>query len=346
MTNPDGQADGKWHSGVAALSKRHTQQKRIAVTGGAGFLGSHLCEELLKLGHSVVCVDDFSTGRIDNINHLIQAPRFSLQTHDIRQDFDLDIDAIFNFASPASPPAYQADPIGTTKTNVFGTLNCLDIAMRHGATIVQASTSEVYGDPIISPQQETYFGNVNTIGPRACYDEGKRCAETLIFDYARMHGVNIKVGRIFNTYGPRMRPDDGRVVSNFIVQALTNQDLTIYGSGAQTRSFCYVDDLIAGFLKLFASPVEVTGPINIGNPSEFTVLELAEKVIRLTNSRSRIIHLAAAIDDPQQRRPDITRAATELDWQPTTSVDDGLRRAIEYFDRELVRDILVAEAVH
>ncbi len=319
-----------------SISPKRSQQRRVAaVTGGAGFLGSHLCEELLKLDHEVICVDDFSTGRLENIQHLVSTPGFKLKNHDVRAPFDLKVDAFFNFASPASPPAYQADPVGTTKTNVLGTLNGLEIAKKNGAIFVQASTSEVYGDPVISPQVETYFGNVNTIGPRACYDEGKRCAESLIFDYARCYGVTIKVGRIFNTYGPRMRPDDGRVVSNFIVQALTNQDITVYGSGNQTRSFCYVDDLIGGFLKLYQSSMGVTGPINIGNPSEFTVLELAEKIIALTNSSSRIIHLPSAVDDPQQRRPDIRKAEREIGWKPSTSVDHGLKRTIAYFEREL-----------
>jgi UDP-glucuronate decarboxylase len=308
---------------------------KILVAGGAGFLGSHLCERLLAIGHEVICIDDLSTGRIENIKHLFDLPTFTFRHHDIRTPLYHKVDAIFNFASPASPPDYQADPVGTLMTNVLGTRNLLELARRRHATIVQASTSEVYGDPLISPQNEDYLGNVSTTGPRACYDEGKRCAETLYFDYRRLHGTQIKVGRIFNTYGPRMRLDDGRVVSNFVVQALRNAPITIYGSGKQTRSFCYVDDLLGGFLKFFASNPDITGPINLGNPTELTVIELAERIIHLTNSKSPIVHMDAAVDDPQQRRPDIRRAADQLDWRPTVDIESGLILTIAYFDRAL-----------
>ena len=314
--------------------KSHTIGKML-VTGGAGFLGSHLCETLLASGYEVTCADNLSTGRMENIEHLLDLPGFTFISHDVRTPLHTEVDAIFNFASPASPPAYQADPIGTVFTNIQGARNTLELAQRHGAIIIQASTSEVYGDPSISPQVESYLGNVNTIGPRACYDEGKRCAETLFFDHARLFGTRIKVGRIFNTYGPRMRLDDGRVISNFIVQALRNSPITIYGSGLQTRSFCYVDDLIDGFIRLFSSPEAVTGPVNLGNPTELTMIELAERIIRLTNSSSEIIHLPAAIDDPQQRRPDISRASALLDWRPRIGIEDGLILTIAYFDQAL-----------
>ncbi|ANM02235.1 NAD-dependent epimerase/dehydratase family protein [Rhizobium phaseoli] len=307
------------------------------VNGGAGFLGSHLCERLLLRGHSVICLDNFSTGRRVNVDHLQSNPRFRIIEHDVRQPFDIAASLIFNFASPASPPDYQRDPVGTLLTNVLGAVNTLDCARKTDAIVVQSSTSEVYGDPTQSPQRETYCGNVNPIGPRACYDEGKRSAETLFFDYHRTYGLDIKVGRIFNTYGPRMRLDDGRVVSNFIVQALRNADLTIYGDGQQTRSFCYVDDLVEGFLRFSAAGSACHGPINLGNPGEFTVRRLAEIIRDLTNSRSRIVHLPAVVDDPRQRRPDISRAMTELGWQPQIELEAGLARTVEYFDGLLAR---------
>ncbi|ANL70121.1 NAD-dependent epimerase/dehydratase family protein [Rhizobium phaseoli] len=307
------------------------------VNGGAGFLGSHLCERLLLRGHSVICLDNFSTGRRVNVDHLQSNPRFRIIEHDVRQPFDIAASLIFNFASPASPPDYQRDPVGTLLTNVLGAVNTLDCARKTDAIVVQSSTSEVYGDPTQSPQRETYCGNVNPIGPRACYDEGKRSAETLFFDYHRTYGLDIKVGRIFNTYGPRMRLDDGRVVSNFIVQALRNADMTIYGDGQQTRSFCYVDDLVEGFLRFSAAGSACHGPINLGNPGEFTVRRLAEIIRDLTNSRSRIVHLPAVVDDPRQRRPDITRAMTELGWQPQIALEAGLARTVEYFDGLLAR---------
>jgi UDP-glucuronate decarboxylase len=316
-------------------SIKSSNVRKILVAGGAGFLGSHLCEMLLAAHYEVICVDDLSTGRFENIKHLLEFPHFTFRRHDIRTPLNVKVDAIFNFACPASPPAYQADPVGTFLTNILGSRNLLELARRRNAIIVQASTSEVYGDPLVSPQREDYLGNVSTTGPRACYDEGKRGAETLFFDYARQYGVKIKVGRIFNTYGPRMRPDDGRVVSNFIVQALQNAPITVYGSGMQTRSFCYVDDLIIGFMNLFSTGDDVTGPINLGNPTELTVLELAERIIRLTNSKSRIMHLDAAIDDPKQRRPDIGRAAEMLGWHPHFDIEDGLAATIAYFDGAL-----------
>ncbi len=320
---------------IAFPPGRGRRVQRILVAGGAGFLGSHLCETLLKAHYHVTCIDSLSTGRLENIKPFLDHPQFTFRHHDIRTSLSLKVDAIFNFACPASPPAYQADPVGTMMTNVIGTRNLLELARRRKAVLVQASTSEVYGDPLVSPQKEDYLGNVSTTGPRACYDEGKRSAETLIFDYARQYGVRIKVGRIFNTYGPRMRPDDGRVVSNFIVQALRNAPITIYGSGSQTRSFCYVDDLIGGFMRLFGTDDAVTGPINLGNPSEFTVLELARMIVAMTGSKSRIVHLPAAVDDPQQRRPDITRAGEQLGWRPEIDVRDGLLATIAYFDAAL-----------
>ncbi|HEV7309037.1 UDP-glucuronic acid decarboxylase family protein [Ensifer sp.] len=321
--------------------------RRVLVTGGSGFLGSHLCERLLSLGHTVVCIDNFSTGRRENLAHLTHNPHLHIIDHDVRKPYLIDADVIFNFASPASPPDYQADPVGTLMTNVLGALHALENARATGATVVQSSTSEVYGDPLLSPQRESYFGNVNTIGPRACYDEGKRSAETLFFDYHRTHGVKIKVARIFNTYGPRMRPDDGRVISNFVVQALLGKELTIYGDGQQTRSFCYADDLIDGFLRLSVSPETCTGPINLGNPGEFTVLELAQMVLALTGSRSRIVHQAAAVDDPRQRRPDIAQAHAELAWEPKIKLSQGLERTIAYFDERLSADsrVMAGEAV-
>nr|WP_246748558.1 UDP-glucuronic acid decarboxylase family protein [Rhizobium setariae] len=291
----------------------------------------------MELGHEVICIDNLSTGRIDNVRHLLDLEGFTFRKHDIRNPLHQKVDAIYNFASPASPPAYQADPIGTLMTNIMGTKNLLDLARRRNAIIIQASTSEVYGDPLISPQKEDYLGNVSTTGPRACYDEGKRCAETLYFDYARLYGVKIKVARIFNTYGPRMRLDDGRVVSNFMVQALSNAPITIYGTGLQTRSFCYVDDLIGGFLKFLSTAPDVTGPINLGNPTELTMIDLAERIIRLTGSKSEIVHMPPAVDDPQQRRPDISRAAAMLDWRPSIDIETGLSATAAYFGSALSR---------
>ena len=304
---------------------------RILVTGGAGFLGSHLCERLLKEGNDVLCVDNFFTGRKDNIAHLMGNPNFEMMRHDITFPLYVEVDQIYNLACPASPVHYQFDPVQTTKTSVIGAINMLGLAKRIGAKILQASTSEVYGDPTVHPQTEDYRGNVNPLGPRACYDEGKRCAETLFFDYHRQHHTHIKVVRIFNTYGPRMHPNDGRVVSNFIVQALRNQDITLYGDGSQTRAFCFADDLIEGFIRLMATGPEITGPINIGNPHEIPVRELAERVIALTNSESRIVHRPLPQDDPLQRCPDITLAKATLGWQPTVALNDGLVRTIDYF---------------
>lgn len=308
------------------------QSKRILVTGGAGFLGSHLCERLVAQGHDVLCVDNYFTGRRANVAHLLNSPGFELMRHDVTFPLYVEVDEIYNLACPASPIHYQFDPVQTTKTSVHGAINMLGLAKRVRAKIFQASTSEVYGDPHQHPQTEDYWGNVNPIGPRSCYDEGKRCAETLCFDYHRQHGVRIKVVRIFNTYGPRMHPNDGRVVSNFIVQALQGKPITIYGEGSQTRSFCYVDDLIGGFLKLMASPDDVTGPINIGNPGEFTILQLAEKVLELTGSKSVIERRPLPENDPMQRRPDITRAKALLDWEPTIPLEQELVKTIAYFD--------------
>jgi UDP-glucuronate decarboxylase len=306
-------------------------RKRILVTGGAGFLGSHLCERLLARGDEVICVDNYFTGSRDNIAHLFTHPHFEVIRHDICFPLYLEVDEIFNLACPASPIHYQYDPVQTVKTSVHGAINVLGLAKRVQAKIFQASTSEVYGDPAVHPQPEEYWGNVNPIGPRACYDEGKRCAETLFFDYHRQYGVDIRVVRIFNTYGPRMNPQDGRVVSNFIVQALQGKPITIYGDGSQTRSFCYVDDLIEGFLKLMDAPDGVTGPINIGNPGEFTIRQLAEIVIEMTGSRSEIVQMPLPQDDPLQRRPDITKARDVLGWQPTIPLRQGLERTIDYF---------------
>ena len=308
-------------------------RKRILVTGGAGFLGSHLCERLLNEGNDVLCVDNYFTGRKDNIAHLLGNPNFELMRHDITFPLYIEVDQIFNLACPASPIHYQFDPVQTTKTSVIGAINMLGLAKRVGAKIMQASTSEVYGDPTVHPQTEEYRGNVNPLGPRACYDEGKRCAETLFFDYHRQHKTQIKVVRIFNTYGPRMHPNDGRVVSNFIVQALQGQDITIYGDGSQTRAFCYVDDLIDGFIRIMATGPEVTGPINIGNPHEIPVRELAERVIRLTGSTSKIVHRPLPQDDPLQRCPDISLARSGLGWEPRVPLDEGLTRAIAYFGK-------------
>ena len=305
--------------------------KRILITGGAGFLGSHLCERLLKEGHDVLCVDNFYTSTRQNITHLLKHPNFELMRHDITFPLFVEVDQIYNMACPASPIHYQRDPVQTTKTNVHGAINMLGLAKRTGARILQASTSEVYGDPEQHPQTEHYWGHVNPIGIRSCYDEGKRCAETLFFDYRRQHGTRIKVARIFNTYGPKMLPDDGRVVSNFIVQALKSSNITIYGDGEQSRSFCYVDDLIDGLIKLMNSKEQLTGPINLGNPGEFTIKELAEKVIKMTSSTSRIIHAALPPDDPTQRKPEITQAKAKLAWDPQITLDEGLKPTIEYF---------------
>ena len=310
-------------------------RKRILVTGGAGFLGSHLCERLLADGHDVICVDNFFTGTKDNITHLLDNPYFELLRHDVTFPLYVEVDEIYNLACPASPIHYQFDPVQTTKTSVHGAINMLGLAKRIKAKIFQASTSEVYGDPDIHPQPEHYWGNVNPIGPRSCYDEGKRCAETLFFDYRRQHGLRIKVARIFNTYGPRMHPNDGRVVSNFVVQALRNQPITIYGDGTQSRSFCYVDDLIDGFIRLMNSPDDLAGPVNLGNPGEFTMIELAETVRDLTGSRSALIHQPLPQDDPRQRQPDITLAKAQLGWEPKIRLRDGLEPTIDYFDNLL-----------
>jgi UDP-glucuronate decarboxylase len=309
--------------------------KKVLVTGGAGFIGSHLCERLLAEGCDVLCVDNYFTGMKDNIAHLMGNPRFEVMRHDVTFPLYVEVDEIYNLACPASPVHYQFDPVQTTKTSVHGAINMLGLAKRLRAKVFQASTSEVYGDPEIHPQVETYWGNTNPIGLRACYDEGKRCAETLFFDYRRQHNLTIKVARIFNTYGPRMHPNDGRVVSNFIVQALQGEDITVYGEGSQTRSFCYVDDLVEAFVRIMDTPDDFTGPVNIGNPGEFTILELAEKVIAFTGSKSRIVHRPLPQDDPTRRRPDITLARNVLGWEPTVALDDGLRRTIEYFERLL-----------
>ncbi|WP_439814804.1 UDP-glucuronic acid decarboxylase family protein [Zavarzinia sp. CC-PAN008] len=306
-------------------------RKRVLVTGGAGFVGSHLCERLIAAGDDVLCVDNFYTGSRDNVAHLLSSPQFELLRHDVTHPLYVEVDEIYNLACPASPIHYQRDPVQTTKTSVHGAINMLGLAKRVGAKILQASTSEVYGDPHVHPQPESYRGNVNPIGPRACYDEGKRCAETLFFDYYRQHALRIKVARIFNTYGPRMHPNDGRVVSNFVVQALRNEPITVYGQGSQTRSFCFVDDLVEGLIRLMNSPDEVTGPINLGNPKEFTILELAQQVIALTGSKSEIRHLPLPEDDPLQRQPQIDLARDILGWAPTVALADGLPRTIEYF---------------
>ena len=310
-------------------------EQRVLVTGGSGFLGSHLCERLLDTGANVICVDNFFSGARRNIEHLLANKRFELIRHDVTFPLYVEVDDIYNLACPASPIHYQRDPVQTTKTSVHGAINMLGLAKRVRAKILQASTSEVYGDPNIHPQTEDYWGNVNPIGPRSCYDEGKRCAETLFFDYRRQHNMPIKVMRIFNTYGPRMHPNDGRVISNFIVQALLGRDITVYGDGYQTRSFCYVDDLIEGMVKLMDTPASVTGPINIGNPAEFTILELASEVIEITSSRSKIVHRPKPEDDPRQRQPDISMAQEVLKWAPRTSLRDGLKKTIAYFDERL-----------
>ncbi len=306
-------------------------QKRVLITGGAGFIGSFLCENLLARGHEVLCIDNFYTSARHNIEHLIGHKRFELMRHDVTFPLYVEVDEIYNLACPASPIHYQRDPVQTTKTSVHGAINMLGLAKRVKAKILQASTSEVYGDPSIHPQTEGYWGNVNPIGPRACYDEGKRCAETLFFDYHRQHRLRVKVARIFNTYGPRMHPNDGRVVSNFIMQALKDEPITIYGDGSQTRSFCYVDDLIEGLVRLMGTRDEVTGPINLGNPDEFTIRELAEKVIELSKSRSKLEFRPLPTDDPKQRQPDISRARAALDWVPTIKLAEGLTKTIDYF---------------
>jgi len=306
-------------------------RKRVLVTGGAGFLGSFLCERLLKENCDVVCVDNFYTGTKRNIVHLLENPYFELMRHDITFPLYLEVDEIYNLACPASPVHYQNDPVQTTKVNVHGAINMLGLAKRLKAKILQASTSEVYGDPTVHPQREDYRGNVNCIGPRSCYDEGKRCAETLFFDYRRQHKTKIKVARIFNTYGPRMHPNDGRVISNFIVQALLGRDITVYGDGRQTRSFCFVDDLIDGLVRLMNSPDDFTGPVNIGNPGEYTILELADKIITLTGAKSTIVYKPLPQDDPLQRKPDITLAREKLGWNPLTDLENGLQRTIDYF---------------
>lgn len=313
-----------------------THSLRIMVTGGAGFLGSHLCDRLLASGHDVLCVDNFYTSTRRNITHLREHPNFELMRHDVTFPLYVEVDRIYNLACPASPIHYQRDPVQTTKTSVHGAINMLGLAKRTGARILQASTSEVYGDPELHPQPESYWGNVNPIGIRSCYDEGKRCAETLFFDYRRQHNLQIKVARIFNTYGPRMLPDDGRVVSNFIVQALQGEDITIYGDGSQTRSFCFVDDLVEGLIRLMESEAHVTGPINLGNPGEFSIKELAEKIVNMTESASKIIYKTLPQDDPTQRQPDISQAMEALGWEPEVALDQGLPRTIEYFRNSLL----------
>lgn len=317
--------------------KNYDSSKRIPVTGGAGFLGSHLCERLLKEGHEVLCVDNFYTGRRSNIAHLLSNPYFEVLRHDICFPLYIEVDEIYNLACPASPIHYQFDPVQTTKTSVHGGINMLGLAKRLKVKILQASTSEVYGNPTVHPQPETYWGNVNPIGLRSCYDEGKRCAETLFFDYHRQYKLKIKVARIFNTYGPRMYPNDGRVVSNFIMQALRGEDITVFGDGSQTRSFCYVDDLIDGLVKLMNSSDDFIGPVNLGNPNEFSILYLAEKVIELTGSRSKIVYAPLPADDPVRRQPDISLSKKELGWEPKIQLEEGLKKTIEYF-RDLVKN--------
>ena len=318
------------------MARDYNMRKRVMITGGAGFLGSHLADRLLEAGHEVLCVDNLFTGTKDNIAHLHSNPSFEFMRHDITFPLFVEVDEIYNLACPASPIHYQHDPVQTTKTSVHGAINMLGLAKRLGCKILQASTSEVYGDPSVHPQTEEYWGHVNPIGPRSCYDEGKRCAETLFFDYHRQHKLAIKVARIFNTYGPRMHPADGRVVSNFIMQALKNEPITIYGDGSQTRSFCYVDDLVAGLIGLMESGPEITGPINIGNPNEFTVRELAEQVVRLTNSTAKIVEAPLPQDDPKQRQPDISKAKRDLRWEPSIQLEQGLVNTIDYF-RKFVR---------
>jgi len=312
-------------------------RKRVLVTGGAGFLGSHLCDRLAAAGDDILCADNYFTGRKDNIAHLLGNPNFEALRHDVTFPLYVEVDEIYNLACPASPVHYQFDPVQTTKTSVIGAINMLGLAKRVGARILQSSTSEVYGDPTVHPQTEEYRGNVNPLGPRACYDEGKRCAETLFFDYHRQHAVRIKVARIFNTYGPRMHPNDGRVVSNFIVQALRGEDITLYGDGMQTRAFCYVEDLVDGLIRLMATGPDVTGPMNLGNPHEISVRELAERVIDLVNAKSRIVHKPLPQDDPMQRCPDITMARRELRWEPVVPLEEGLRQTVAYFEGLLTK---------
>mgnify|MGYP006287059863 CR=1 FL=1 len=314
----------------------HLLAKKILVTGGAGFLGSHICERLLEAGHEVICVDNCYTGNKGNVYHLFDDPRFEFLRHDVTFSLYLEVDEIYNLACPASPIHYQFDPVQTTKTSVHGAINMLGLAKRVKATILQASTSEVYGDPEIHPQPESYWGHVNPIGRRSCYDEGKRCAETLFFDYFRQHSLPIKVARIFNTYGPRMHPYDGRVVSNFILQALQNEPITIYGDGSQTRSFCYVDDLVDGLIRLMGTGKDFTGPVNLGNPDEFTILELAKQVIDMTGSKSELIFEPLPENDPRQRKPDISLAQDKLGWEPTVKLEQGLKKTVEYFDQLLM----------
>ncbi len=310
-------------------------RKRVLVTGGAGFLGSHLCERLLREGCDVLCVDNYFTGAKENIVEIFDSPYFEMMRHDITFPLYVEVDEIYNLACPASPIHYQFDPVQTTKTSVHGAINMLGLAKRLKATILQASTSEIYGDPAVHPQTEDYWGNVNTIGPRSCYDEGKRCAETLFFDYRRQHGLNIRVARIFNTYGPRMHPNDGRVVSNFIMQALRGEPITLYGDGSQTRSFCYVDDLIDGLIKLMNAPDKVTGPVNLGNTAEYTIGNLAETIIALTGSKSELVYHPLPEDDPRQRQPDISLAKSTLGWEPTVPLEEGLRKTVAYFKQFL-----------
>jgi len=310
---------------------KYHSNKRVLVTGGAGFLGSHLCDRMVDKGYEVLCLDNFFTGNKRNIQHLLLKPNFELIRHDLTQPLFLEVDEIYNLACPASPIHYQHNPVKTVKTSVLGAIHMLGLAKRVNAKILQASTSEIYGNPEIHPQKENYWGNVNTIGPRSCYDEGKRCAETLFFDYHRQNRVNIRVVRIFNTYGPRMHPNDGRVVSNFIVQALLNRDITIYGAGTQTRSFCYVDDLVDGMIRMMDGPDEFIGPVNLGNPNEFTILQLAEKVIELTGAESELVFRDLPVDDPLQRQPDIHLAKEKLDWQPRIQLENGLQKTIDYF---------------
>jgi UDP-glucuronate decarboxylase len=334
-------ASGRWSDSNQGQSSMHLET-RVLVTGGAGFLGSHLCERLLGEGADIVCVDNFFTGARRNIEHLRDSKRFELIRHDVTFPLYIEVDQIYNLACPASPVHYQHDPVQTTKTSVHGAINMLGLAKRLRARILQASTSEVYGDPAVHPQTEGYWGNVNPVGPRSCYDEGKRCAETLFFDYWRQHGLQIKVARIFNTYGPRMHPNDGRVVSNFIVQALLGRDITVYGEGTQTRAFCYVADLIDGLVRLMNSEDGLIGPINIGNPEEFTMFELATAVIDLTGSRSKVVHRPLPEDDPRQRRPDISKAQQMLGWAPHTPLKEGLTKTIAYFE-ELLKSPHVQE---
>ena len=314
-------------------------RKKILVAGGAGFIGSHLCEKMLKDGHEVLCVDNLYTGDRNNIVNLLNDPSFEFMRHDVTFPLYVEVDQIYNMACPASPVHYQYDPVQTTKTSVHGAINMLGLAKRTDARIFQASTSEVYGDPTQHPQKESYWGNVNPIGPRSCYDEGKRCAETLFFDYYRQHNLDIKVGRIFNTYGPRMKPDDGRVVSNFIVQALSGENLTIFGKGDQTRSFCYIEDLASAIISFMKTKKGFTGPINLGNPNEYSIFEIAEKVIEMTGSKSKIIHKPLPEDDPKQRQPDISLAKSKLNWEPKTHLKDGLEKTIRYFDKLLSNEV-------